>query len=279
MVSGALFRVVEQALPRVPDGAAVPAATVVGTVAFLASPGARRAVRSNLRVIAPERADALVRRVFVEQARNYFEVFRIPRMAPDDLLARIRVSGWEHFERARAGGRGVIVASAHLGPVSLVGQMLVAHGNEVVLPVEAEHTEFQRAVNRSRRSLGMHLVPTTAGLAIVRALRQGQVLGVLADRAVTGVGERVPFFGREALLPSAHVVLSMRTGAPVIPAFSGREDGQLTAIFEPALELPSTGDHAADVREGVRRWSGVLEGHVRRRPEQWTVFEEVWGRG
>jgi len=276
VLASAVLRAAELALPRVPDGAAVPLAETAGTVAYLARPHARRAVRANLRVVVPDRADGLVRRVFVEQARNYLEVFRIPRMAPDALLARIRVTGWEHLERASAEGRGVIVASAHLGPISLVGQMLVARGYATVLPVEEERSEFQRAVNRARRAMGLQLVPTSGAFAVVRALREGKIFGVLADRAVTGVGERVPFFGRDALLPSVHVALALRTGAPLIPAFSGRSAGALTASFEPPLELAATGDRDADVREGVRRWSGILERYVRTAPEQWTVFEEMW---
>ena len=276
MLASAVLRAAELALPRLPDSAAVPLAEAAGTAAFLARPAARRAVRENLRVVAPDRADRLVRRVFVEQARNYLEVFRIPRIAPDALLARIRVTGWENLERAHAEGHGVIVASAHLGPISLVGQMLVAHGYATVLPVEEERSDFQRAVNRARRAMGLQLVPTSGAFAVVRALREGKIFGVLADRAVTGVGERVPFFGREALLPSVHVALALRTGAPLIPAFSGRSEGTLTASFEPRLELASTGDRDADVREGLRRWSGILERYVRRAPEQWTVFEEMW---
>lgn len=276
MLATAVLRAAEVALPRVPDGAQVPLAELAGTVAYLARPAARRAVRANLRVVAPDRADTLVRRVFVEQARNYLEVFRIPHIAPEALLARIRVTGWEHLVQAHAEGRGVIVASAHLGPISLVGQMLVAHGYATVLPVEEERSDFQRAVNRARRAMGLQLVPTSGALAVVRALREGKIFGVLADRAVTGVGERVPFFGRETVLPSVHVALALRTGAPIIPAFSGRSGGGLTASFEPRLELSRTGDHEADVLAGVRRWSGVLERSIRSAPEQWTVFEEMW---
>jgi KDO2-lipid IV(A) lauroyltransferase len=51
----------------------------------------------------------------------------------------------------------------------------------------------------------------------------------------------------------------------------------MTATFEPALDIPHTGDREADVREGVRRFAAVLERYVRRAPEQWTVFEDVWG--
>jgi KDO2-lipid IV(A) lauroyltransferase len=278
-MSGALVRAAERALPLVPTGLGTPIAEVMGTAAWAAAPGARAAVLANLRIIAPERAhQSSVRRVFVEQSRNYLEIFQIPRIAPERLIASIEHRGWDNFVRAHERGMGVVVASAHLGPISLVGQILVAHGYETVLPIETEHSDVQRAVNRARAGMGLQLVRTDTPLGVVRALRAHKVFGILADRAITGVGVRVPFFGREALLPSAHVVLALRTGAPLIPAFSGREHGQLTASFEPPLELTSSGDREADVREGVRRWANVLERYVRRAPEQWTVFEPVWAR-
>jgi KDO2-lipid IV(A) lauroyltransferase len=260
-----------------PDALAGPFAEVVGTLAYLAAPGARRAVHANLSVVSPERnTEGVVRRVFVEQTRNYVEIFSIPRIDPKKLLARIRADGWEHVARAYEQGKGVILASAHLGPVSFVGQMVLAHGYPVALPVEVDTSEFQRSVNRARGGAGLQLIRTDSALGIFRFLREGKVLGILADRAVTGVGERVEFFGREALLPSAAVVLSMRTGAPLIPAFAGRSDGVLTASFEPPLVIPNTGNRDADVREGVQRFARVLEHYVRRTPEQWTVFEDFW---
>jgi KDO2-lipid IV(A) lauroyltransferase len=234
-------------------------------------------VRANLAVVAPERnTSATVRRIFVEQTRNYVEIFSIPRLEPQKLLAQIRADGWEHVVRAYEEGKGVILASAHLGPVSFVGQMVLAHGYPVALPVEVETSEFQRSVNRARGGAGLQLIRTDSALGIFRVLREGKVLGILADRAVTGVGERVEFFGREALLPSAAVVLSLRTGAPLIPSFAGRTHGALTASFEPPLDIPRTGDRDADVREGVQRFARVLERYVRRTPEQWTVFEDFW---
>lgn len=266
-----------RALPSLPSALDAPLAELVGSLAYAAQPRARAAVRANLATVAAGRPMA-ARRVFVEQARNYLEIFRIPRMRPERLRAMVEKPGWEHFVAAHARGRGVIVASAHLGPVSLVGQVLSAHGYEVVLPIETERSEFQRAVNRARAGMGLQLVSTETPLAIYRALKAGKVFGLLADRAVTGVGEVVPFFGRQALIPSAHIVLSLRTGAPVIPAFSFREGRVLVARFEPPLELVSTDDRQRDVREGVRRWAGVLERSVTRAPEQWTVFEPFWDR-
>jgi KDO2-lipid IV(A) lauroyltransferase len=277
VLTGALSRAAERALPLMPKALIGPFAEVVGSLAFLAAPRARRAVHANLSVIAPERnSHAVVRRVFVEQTRNYVEIFSIPRTDPKKLLAEIRADGWEHVARAYEQGKGVILASAHLGPVSFVGQMVLAHGYPVALPIEIATSEFQRSVNRARSGAGLQLIRTDSALGIFRFLRDGKVLGILADRAVTGVGERVEFFGREALLPSAAVVLSLRTGAPLVPSFAGRSDGVLTATFEPPLDIPNTGDRDADVREGVQRFARVLERYVRRSPDQWTVFEDFW---
>jgi len=277
MLTGALSRAAERALPLIPKGAIGPFAEVVGTLAFLAAPGARRAVRGNLAIVAPGRnGNGAVRRVFVEQARNYVEIFSIPSTDPQKLLDELRTVGWEHVVRAYEQGRGVVLASAHLGPVSFAGQMVLAHGYPVALPVEVATSEFQRSVNRARGSAGLHLINTDSALGIFRFLREGKVLAMLADRAVTGVGEEVEFFGRPALLPSAAVVLSMRTGAPLVPCFAGRTDGHHTATSEPPLEIPNTGDRSADVREGVQRFARVLERYVRSAPERWTVFEDFW---
>lgn len=278
VIAAALTRAAERALPAMPTALTGPIAETFGTLAYLSAPDARRAVTDNLAVIAPERRDraALVRRVFVEQTRNYLEVFRIPRLDPQKLLASIRTEGWEHFVSAHQRGGGVVIASAHLGPIPLVGQMLVAHGYEVIVPLEIERSEMQRAINRARRGLGLQFISTDTPLGVRRVLREGKVLGFLADRATTGVGVRVPFFGREALLPSAHVALAMRSGAALVPGFALRVDGVMTASFEPPLDIPDTGDREADVREGVRRWGEVLARYIRRAPEQWAHFERVW---
>lgn len=277
MLSATLVRAAELLLPQIPSALVPPIAQLLGTGAYAASSAARAAVLANLAVIAPDRATAATaRHVFAEQARNYLEIFRIAHIGPAALRASVEKRGWERFTGAYALGKGVILASAHLGPVSLVGQVIVTHGYPTVLPVETERSEIQRAVNRGRAAMGLEVVSTDSPFAVVRALRQGKVFGVIADRAVTGVGERVLFFGREALIPSAHIALGLRTGAAVIPSFALREGASLVACFEPPLDLRSTGDREADLRAGMVKWVTALEAYIRRAPEQWTVFERVW---
>jgi lauroyl/myristoyl acyltransferase len=272
----ALARVAEWALPRVPPAWQEPISEILGTIAYLVAPRGRAAVRANLAMIAPERSSS-ARRVFVNQVRQYLEVFQIPRLDRARFDAIVRVEGWDHFLCAQRLGKGVIFGSAHLGPVALVGQILMHRGYTLTLPVEKTDSEFMHAVNRARQAQGLVLVPIDSALGIHRVIRDGGVLGILADRAVTGVGERVEFFGRPALLPSAQVALALRTGAALIPAFAWRDKGLLVARIEEPLELASTGDRDADLRAGVRRFAAILERYITEHPEQWTVFEPVWG--
>src|SRR5881397_1650705 len=271
----ALARAAEWALPRVPPAWQGPIAEVVGTIAYLAVPRARAAVRANLAMIAPQRSLS-VRRVFVNQVRQYLEVFHIPRLDRARFDAIVRVEGWDHFLCAQRLGKGVIFGSAHFGPIALVGQVLMHRGYTLTLPAEKTDSELMQAVNRARQAQGLVLVPMDSALSIHRVIRDGGVLGILADRAVTGIGERVEFFGRPALLPSAHIALALRTGAALLPAFTWRENGLLHARIEPPLELVSTGDREADVRAGVQRLAALFERYVKEHPEQWTVFERVW---
>jgi phosphatidylinositol dimannoside acyltransferase len=271
----ALASAAEWVLPRVPPTWQGPISEVVGTIAYLVAPRARAAVRANLSVIAPERSLS-ARRVFVNQVRQYLEVFHIPRIDRARFDAIVRVEGWDHFLCAQQAGKGVIFGSAHLGPVALVGQLLMARGYTLTLPAEQTNSELMRAVNRARQAQGLRLVPMDSALGIHRVIRDGGPLGILADRAVTGVGERVQLFGRATLLPSAHVALALRTGAALLPAFAWRDKGLLVARIEEPLKLVSTGDRDADVRAGVQQFAALLERYIREHPEQWTVFEPLW---
>jgi phosphatidylinositol dimannoside acyltransferase len=272
----ALANAAEWALPRVPPSWQGPISEVVGTAAYLAAPKGRAAVRANLAIVAPD-SSLSARRVFANQVRQYLEVFQIPRLDRARFDAIVRLDGWDNFLCAQRQGKGVIFGSAHLGPVALVGQVLLQRGFTLTLPAEKTTSEVMLAVNRARQAQGLVLVPIDSGRGIHRVIRDGGALGILADRAVTGIGETVDFFGRKALLPSAHVALALRTGAALLPAFAWRANGLLCARIEPPMELASTGDREADVRAGVRQFAAILERYIKEHPEQWTVFEPVWG--
>lgn len=275
MISAAISRAVERTVPALPGALDGPVSEVAGTAAFLGAHRARSAVRSNLEVVCG-RPD-LAREVFVAQVRHYLETFRILRLAREQLLAMVGTEGWHHLVAAQARGKGVVLASAHLGSVVLCGQVIAARGLDVAVLVEHKSDDMGRLIDRARSAMGIHTIETRSTVGIGRTLRRGGIVGFLADRAVTGIGQRVTFFGREALLPSGHIAIALRTGAALVPAFATRQQGRPIAAIGPELDLERTGDRDADIREGMRRWVAVLEPRIRRAPEQWSVFDRVWG--
>jgi len=266
------------AVPALPRPIDPGLARIAGALAYAFAPKARASVRANLEVVAPPLSaterEALVRRAFVNQARNYLATVRLPRLDPArvDLV----IEGREHIERARASGRGIVIASAHFGPLPLVGPVGLARlGLPLSIIAEAIPPRLFDLLNRTLRgSLGASFLPASEALGIHRHLKRGEAIGVLGDRAVTGVGMRIPFFAREALLPIGHLHLAARTGAALLPSFAFPGDPPRGVILPPLLLETARGDDA--MRENLRRWVAVLEGVIASAPDEWHVFERIW---
>ncbi len=256
------------------------AARLGGLGAYAVGRGARAAVRANLRhVLGQPPPERLVRAVFQHGALNYYDILRLPRLDATTLRAVVEVRGWEHLEAARARGRGVLLVTAHLGSVSLVGQMVAVGGCPANVVVEAIEPRLLELLGRLRARHGITPLPAGPGLlrAIVAALGRNEVVGLLSDRDVLGNGVEVTFFGARTHLPGGAAGLGLRTGAAVLPAFTARRpDGGYLGWFEPPVALVQSGNVRADVQANTERITRVVEAAIRRYPEQWTVFQPVW---
>lgn len=141
-------------------------------------------------------------------------------------LALVReVRGLEHFERARAAGRGVLVAAPHLGSWELLNLWLSQASAFTLLYRVPQHADYEVLLNRSRTALGAEAVRAEpAGVrTLLRRLREGRVVGILPDQRPKG-GEGVdgPFFGHPVRTMTLLSRLAARSGAPVVFAFAQR---------------------------------------------------------
>ncbi len=268
------------AIPAVPSPIDPFLARALGAAAYAGAPRARAAVRGNLEVVAPslsrEEREALVRRAFANQARNYLATLRLPRLDVARAARTLDFRGWEHVDAAFAARRGVIFASAHFGPIALVGPVtLAAHRLRASIVAEAVPPRLFDLINRHLRgSLGSSFVPSSQVVTLVRLLRRGEAIGLLADRPVAGARMRVPFFGRETALPVGHLLLAARTGAALLPSFALADDRPRGEVLPPLELTPGRGDDA--VRENLRRWASILERVIASAPDEWHVFERFW---
>jgi lauroyl/myristoyl acyltransferase len=224
-------------------------------------PAERTRVRANLARVRPHvdpaALDRLVDEVFRHFAICFADLISTNRREarPERLLARIE--GNEHLLAADAEGRGLVLVTAHLGNSELGGRLLA----ERFLRGGPTPVRFVRRGD------------ATAAVPLVAALRRNEVVALQGDRALGTRGDvLVDFFGAPAPFPLGPFVLARAAGAPVVPAFCLLDPGlrYVVAIGRPIRVSPG-GETAA-----LGEWVGVLEAMVRRAPEQWFNFFDVW---
>jgi phosphatidylinositol dimannoside acyltransferase len=263
-------------------------AHLVARAADLLPTRARGAARANIAHVMGQPIDSPAVRqaatcAFRCQAFNYVDLMRLGRVTLAELDAQLVLGDLSPLLTGIAGGKGVIVISAHLGNVDYVVQWLVLQGHCV-------HTAMERLrpqrlfdlVRRQRESVGLQLHPAEPGAlgALTAALRRGAVVALVADRDVSGTGQPAEFFGAPARLPTGAVLLGLRTGAPLVPTFAYRlRDARLFVSARPAVTLRHTRALRDDLQHGLHVLARLLEEGIARAPEQWVVFEPIWKDG
>jgi lauroyl/myristoyl acyltransferase len=235
-------------------------------------------VRRNLsRVVPPEQLDDTVREAFHSYARYWVEAFRAADLSAHDVDRRTTTRGFEKLDAVLEEGRGAIVLLAHHGSWDVAAQWGETHGYHlaVVAEVLRPRSLFRRFV-KLRESVGLEVVPLRRGGAMVGRLAEvlaaNHMVGLLAERDLTGKGPVVDFFGEPTRLPPGPVVLSQRTGVPIVPAVLLQKPG-LRWHFE--ILDPFSVD-GMTVAEGCARLARALEEIIRTDPAQWHAFQPVW---
>lgn len=243
-------------------------------------PGERAVVRANVARILPHASAAtregLVVDVFRHFAMCFVDLLTTNRRQPDPGRLLARVEGEHALKTSAARARGLVVLTAHLGNWELAGRLLARRaGRPTHVVVTAETDPRVERLLRGAAAPVRFVVrdDPTAALPLVAALRRNEIVALQGDRALGNRGDAgVPFFGAPAKFPLGPFVLARASGAPVVPAFCVMNGDRRYAITLGApIHVGVDGERAA-----LTHWVGVLEGMVRRHPEQWFNFFDPW---
>lgn len=254
--------------------------------AFHLAAGARRVVEGNLsRVIGRAPGSpalrAATREAFRSYARYWFDTFRIRVMPDEEFLRRMRFEGWENFAGAIEAGTGAVLALPHLGNWDAAAKWVHLKGWKITAVAELLRPDrLFRLFLGHREDLGMNIVPLyddrKVGEELVRLLGQSHVVALVADRDLKGRGVIVEMFGEELRLPAGPALLSLATGAPLLPASCyDSEEGWVCFIGEP-LVIERTGNLRDDVTAMTRLLAARFERSIGAAPTQWHMFQPAW---
>lgn len=245
-------------------------------------PGARQLRRNLARVVPAATSaeiDVLVRDGLRSYVRYWQEIFMLPWADHAALVDRLdsAMVGTEHLDAALAVGRGVVVALPHAGNWDMAGLWFVGRHGAFSTVVErlAPESLYQRFVDY-RSSLGFDIVPLTgAGSStsrLLRRLRAGGVVCLLADRDLTGAGMAVEFFSGTARMPLGPARLAAATGATLLVAgcwFTPRGWG---IRFHPPVPVPNR----SAVPSATQTVADCFATDIAAHPQDWHMLQPLW---
>lgn len=249
----------------------------VGALLFLRE-RRRRISIENIKAAFPGKSqkevETIGRGAMSGMVKVIFECLRIPVIARDPEKY-IEIRGEENVWQALEQKKGIILVVSHFGNWELMAVASAAKGFPMhAIGKPAKNPFVYRYIKRLRGFTGLKSIDKKGAIReTVRLLKENQIVAMLIDEHVKKGGMWVDFFGRKAAVSALPAMLSLKYGAPVMPAFYYRESpGRSVFVFEKPFELIKAGNSQQDMVSNTQQYARRLEEEIRKRPEDWTLW-------
>jgi lauroyl/myristoyl acyltransferase len=216
-------------------------------------------------------ARALARRSHMEYVAMIFDAIWAERLSPEKIRRLVHFTGMQHL--AAGDANGGVIAVCHFGNWDMAASAAMAIGrplSTVMAPIGSELITAMVRVSRARKGLQL-FTPQQAARGLVRTLRHGRLVALMADVPEAGPTVVVPFCGGRVRFSAVPARIAAAAGTPVIPVACWRERGRWVVQFHPPLDAVAGGEEAT-----MAAVAAATEPAVRRHPEQWYPFHEVY---
>ena len=222
----------------------------------------------------------LLRKVYSHFGQMVFEVPHILRLHNANLERYFVFEGEEHLAGAYKKNKGVFVLTGHFGNWEMMSAAITLRfGRAAVVVRPLDFAPMDRFMSDLRTRFGTEIIPQKRGMRrILAATKQNKAIGILMDQSVDWFqGAFVPFLGRLACTNKGLALMALKTGTPVVPAFSVRQkDGRYRVILEREVELRRSGDKIREIEDNTALFTSIIEKYVLAHPDQWFWFHRRW---
>ncbi len=187
--------------------------------------------------------------------------------------------GFEHILQAAANETGSILVGAHVGGFDLALRYMEKDGMDRPfhsLQYGSEGQTFAKVMQKESMK-NIHTLFTNFDnqpiFLLHELLRDGKIVGLMADRPVSSHYELVKFMGHLALIDIAPFRIAATHEVPLIFSLGFKGKGKKYDFFaaEPVL-IPKDGDRDQRFLEAAQSFAEYLEIHLRNYPDQWFNF-------
>jgi predicted LPLAT superfamily acyltransferase len=196
----------------------------------------------------------------------------------------VRVHGREIVDAEAARGQGCLLIGSHLGSFEIVRFAGREAGVRVSLAMYEENagalSAMLEAINPGLAMRVIALGKADSMLRLDHALAEGESVGVLADRTLSGDSTLpVPFLGTPARFATGPFRLAAALRRPVLLMFGLYRGGRRYDVHFERLAGPGWAERAERgraVQETLERYVARLEHYCRRAPYNWFNFYDYW---
>jgi lauroyl/myristoyl acyltransferase len=238
--------------------------------------------------LGPAECDRVVRDFFRHKSCKTLDTAMISK-DPQSYLSLVEVSGRENIDAALAGGKGAILATAHLNATNCLAVLSI-----LGLPVTAISRWSFKARRPRRRGFipnrvtrqydFAHLVrqnietsgeirnrPLFVAVKAATVLRENEVIFIPIDVGVRDPERsvRLDFLNGTAIVLPGAVLIAKLARAPLLMTLMYRAADWRHQRLEISPAIPTDGD----TTETLRRCLAFLDAAIRRKPAQW----DFWG--
>ncbi|MFN6016102.1 MAG: lysophospholipid acyltransferase family protein [Verrucomicrobiota bacterium] len=247
---------------RLPGSWAFHLGEILGGFAWHLLPQRRRIVIRNLRIaLAGEKTLTEIQRMakqsFRRSGASLICAAHTARLSPSEVRRVVTVENLHLLEQAQARGQGVVLLLAHMGNWELLTKLV--H----IFPRGSKCGAFYRPLNnplldarilRRRKLDGTRMFSKRDPFHQVTGfLREGGIVGILADQRVGRHGEMVPFFGRFTSASPLPSLLARRAKSEVLSlSLETVAPGKWKAILQQVPSPPTTTQCMAALEQAMR---------------------------
>ncbi|MCE5324541.1 lysophospholipid acyltransferase family protein [bacterium] len=255
----------------------------LGSAFYQLSSRYRNVALKNLRSVyadnkSEEEIQVIAKEVFKHFSQAAVEFFYLISLSRDRIDSMIDLQDGEHISSVLSEGKGCIILTAHYGNWELLARKLVILGYKVnVIARDSDDPGMTGITERIREDGGYRVFDRDQPIiGAFRALKNNEILGILPDQNDSS-GIFVDFFGRPSKTATGTAVLSLKSGAPIVPVFARRVNGgKYQAKVYPRIEYMPTGDHERDVCNLTELVNAAIEHEIRSNPSQWLWLHDRW---
>jgi len=260
-------------------------AVFVARILYALLPKLRKIAEFNVRLAFPDWSDAQRSLVKRGMLRNLgwmaAEFARFPSFTDENIDETLILDGQDNFLAAQRRGKGVLYLTGHIGAWELSSFAHALYGFPLhYMARPLDNLQLNALVNQYRCLSGNRpIYKNESARMLLKILRSAGTVGILADQnTMPDEGMFVDFFGTPACTTTGIARVALHTDAAVVPGYAYWDEsiGKYRLRFEPAVELSRTGDTERDVFVNTQKFAKVIEGIIRKYPEQWVWVHARW---